>query len=97
MDKDFFKLSSEDTDLLAATLEKLRDDLRYLAEALDQAASEMEEEEALKFQEAALSAISKIKRRAFSSDHDNCRDAQERKLSYRRPSQSYLNIYGDPH
>ncbi|MGO0789498.1 hypothetical protein ACTOWA_06475 [Herbaspirillum seropedicae] len=59
-----FELSSEDRDLLAATLEKLRDDLRYLSETLDQVASEMEEEEALKFKEAALGIISTIKLRA---------------------------------
>lgn len=92
MDNDFFKLSSEETDLLVAAMEKLRDDLRSLAEALDQAASEMEEEEALKFKEAALSVISDIKLKADLSGHGNCRDAGGGKLSCLTLSSNFLNI-----
>lgn len=97
MDNDFFKFSSEDTDLLVTTMEKLRDDLRFLAETLDQVASEMEEEEALKFEEAAISVISRIKLRAVLCGNENCPDAHEGMQSYSRLSANQLNIYRGPH
>lgn len=63
MDKEFgCELSPKDMTLLLHSMQKLRDDLRQLAEALNDAALEMEEEEAKKYNSIALDTINKIKR-----------------------------------
>ncbi|EOA06563.1 hypothetical protein HFRIS_002349 [Herbaspirillum frisingense GSF30] len=56
------QLSSDDMALLLKAMEKLKDDLHELSQALDQVAFEMEEEEAQKFEQVVLDTISKIKR-----------------------------------
>ncbi len=56
------QLSSDDMALLLKAMEKLKDDLHELSQALEQVAFEMEEEEAQKFEQVVLGTISKIKR-----------------------------------
>jgi len=62
------ELSSQDMALLVKAMEKLRDDLHQLAEALNDAAFEMEEEEAaLQFKRVVVDTITKIKKKIQES------------------------------
>lgn len=54
-------LSAEQAEALIKAMKKLRADLHQLSENLEQAASEMEDEEAKKFQPEAYEIIEEIK------------------------------------
>ncbi|EIJ46423.1 hypothetical protein GWL_34510 [Herbaspirillum sp. GW103] len=61
-------MSSHDMALLVKAMEKLRDDLHQLVEALNDAASEMEEEEAAQqFKWVVADTITKIKKKIQES------------------------------
>lgn len=57
-------LTKEQAEALLEVMEKLSTDLLELSENLEQAASEIEDEEAKKFQQEACKVIEKIKSRA---------------------------------
>lgn len=56
------QLSPHDMALLVKAMEQLKNNLNELSQGLNQAAFEMEEEEAQKFQQVVLDTISKIKK-----------------------------------
>ncbi|MDT0356453.1 hypothetical protein RJO15_11775 [Herbaspirillum huttiense F1] len=56
------QLAPHDMALVVKAMEQLKNNLNELSQALNQAAFEMEEEEAQKFQQVVLDTISKIKK-----------------------------------